>query len=680
MFTQSIKNLTQSSAHITGGKGAALGELRAAGISVPDGFVVLSVAFDVFLNDAGLAQEIKTVLLSMNTDSLPSIMAASEKIQSLIKGAAMPDRIASEILAAFKALGVDFVAVRSSAIAEDGTGHAWAGQLESYLNSTERDVLEKVQSCWASFFTPRALLYRFENGFDVTDTAMSVVVQKMINAEKSGVAFSLHPVTQDRNQVVIEAGFGLGETIVSGMVTPDHYVVEKEPRIITTTVVHHQSHALYRNAEGGNTLVELGDAGKEQVLRTDEILQLSDLVCAIENHYGFPCDVEWAYEGGTVHVVQSRPVTTLSGSVAAHQKSIPAAPRLNEHIRLFEVSGMPFFINDTLSHTYRRLGALFFFCNGSWSSYLPVSALDITYKEAEELFASIDRFSAYKNDFEVYKQESWDFFEKTLGQESLTKEEATRFLSYLVDLHRLYIKTEFFYTDRAFAVKDDLVVARTLADIDYVKNSGREHLNKAFFGDASWISRFLDGIARQFSLDRKLASQLSHNEILALFDGQNIDIDILLSRERAYVSDHQNAIELHGAAAEDYIARMGSYQNSDAAILRGTVANGGFASGKARVFVYGYENWSTVREMVETMEQGEILVAETTSPELMLACKKASAILTNQGGMMSHAAIISRELHIPCIVGTQNATRLIKTGDEIEVHADNGEVRIKSRA
>src|SRR3989338_8342351 len=182
----------------------------------------------------------------------------------------MPEDIGKEIMEQFKKLGAKYVAVRSSATAEDSGEAAWAGQLDSFLNTTEKDVLDKVKHCWASLFTPRAIFYRFEKDLHKTKISVAVVVQKMVNSEKSGIAFSVHPVTQDYNQLIIEGGLGLGEAIVSGSVTPDSYIVEKEPRRLIEKNVSEQGKGLYRKEGGGNEWKELGQAGSEQKLRSEE--------------------------------------------------------------------------------------------------------------------------------------------------------------------------------------------------------------------------------------------------------------------------------------------------------------------------------------------------------------------------------------------------------------------------
>ncbi len=311
---KSISELTREDVGLAGGKGASLGEMTRAGLPVPPGFVILSTAFEKFLKETDLNIEIESILDSVNHEEMHTIEGASEKIGALILGAEMPKDIAGEIQYFFKNLNSKYIAVRSSATAEDSASAAWAGQLESYLNTTEANLLENVKKCWASLFTPRAIFYRFEKNLHKQKISVAVVVQKMVESEKSGIAFSVHPVTQDRNQLIIEAGFGLGEAIVSGQITPDSYVVEKEPRKIIDINVSQQERGLYRKENGGNEWRDLGEKGQGQVLDKTQILELSKIVLGIENHYGFPCDIEWAFEKGKFYITQSRPITTLQNS------------------------------------------------------------------------------------------------------------------------------------------------------------------------------------------------------------------------------------------------------------------------------------------------------------------------------------------------------------------------------
>lgn len=312
-FTREFKKLKSTDVMLAGGKGASLGEMTQASIPVPSGFVILSVAFERFIEETDLNVEIDAALHLVNHKEIHTVENASEKIKALILGAEMPEDIAKEIERYFRELNAEYVAVRSSATAEDSSTAAWAGQLESYLNTTEKTLLENVKKCWASLFTPRAIFYRFEKELHKQKISVAVVVQKMVESEMAGVAFSVHPVTQDRNQLVIEAGFGLGEAVVSGQITPDNYVIEKEPRKIIDINVNTQTKGLYKSEEGGSEWRKIPDPkGSSQVLTEKQIMDLSELIILVEKHYNFPCDIEWVYKDGKFYIVQSRPITTLT--------------------------------------------------------------------------------------------------------------------------------------------------------------------------------------------------------------------------------------------------------------------------------------------------------------------------------------------------------------------------------
>lgn len=311
-FVIPFTGLYKENVDIAGGKGASLGEMTQAGIPVPPGFVVTAPAFDRFVEETDLNVEIDAILGRVNVQDINTIEQASEQIHALILNVAFPEDLGTSIVEQFRSLNTDYVAVRSSATAEDGAEAAWAGQLESYLNTNEANLLTNVRRCWASLFTPRAIFYRFEKGFDKTHVSVAVVVQTMVQSDISGIAFSVHPVTQDYNQMIIEAGWGLGEAVVSGQITPDSYVVEKEPRNILDINVADQERMLVRKHEGGNEWVDVEMNKKTaQKLSGRQIIELSDIIMRIEQHYGFPCDIEWAVHNSAMYIVQSRPITTL---------------------------------------------------------------------------------------------------------------------------------------------------------------------------------------------------------------------------------------------------------------------------------------------------------------------------------------------------------------------------------
>lgn len=321
-FTKIFKELDKKSVDIAGGKGASLGEMLNNGISVPDGFVILASTFDQFIKEADINIEIEAELAKVNKDDMNSVDNASRVIQSLILKSKIPENIGDEILKQYKKSfyakatkddqGERLVAVRSSATAEDSSTASWAGELDSYLCVTEENLMESVRKCWASLFTPRAIFYRIEKGMSKTRVSVAVVIQKMINSEVSGITFTVHPVTSDKDQMIIEAGYGLGEAIVGGLITPDSYVINKKTKEILDINIAVQDIKIVRQSKG---LTQKSKTEKEehksQKLNSKQILELAEICIKIEKHYKFPCDIEWAFAKNKFYIVQSRPITTL---------------------------------------------------------------------------------------------------------------------------------------------------------------------------------------------------------------------------------------------------------------------------------------------------------------------------------------------------------------------------------
>lgn len=313
MFTKKFEQLSKKDTAIAGGKGASLGEMTQAGIPVPGGFVVLASAFDRFMEETGLKSQIDALLSSVNTDEMHSVEVASEKIRAIIAETPFPVDIGEKIKESFSELGARYVAVRSSATAEDSSTTSWAGELETYLNIEKDEVLESVKNCWSSLYTPRAIFYRFEHKLHETKVSVAVVVQKMVESEVSGICFTVHPVTEDRNQMVIEAGFGLGEAIVGGLITPDTYVIDKSSLELLDKYVSEQEIMIAKTSKEGAGEVKVPESHREiQKIDDDKIKRLSEICLKIEKHYAFPCDIEWAMENNRFYITQSRPITTLS--------------------------------------------------------------------------------------------------------------------------------------------------------------------------------------------------------------------------------------------------------------------------------------------------------------------------------------------------------------------------------
>ncbi|WP_159902386.1 pyruvate, water dikinase [Salinirussus salinus] len=305
-----------------GGKAASLGELTAADLPVPPAFVVTADTYRSFIEETGIDGELFEAV-DVDTDDSKALAEAAEHASELIRETPIPESIREEVMAAYEEIGDDApVAVRSSATAEDLPDASFAGQQETFLNVTGEALLERVRECWASLFTQRAIYYRQEQGFahDVVDIA--VVVQRMVDADKSGVMFTSHPST-GAGVITIEAAWGLGEAVVSGAVTPDNYVIDRETGALRETTVAQKKVMHVRDPETGETVERevSEDRRGSRVLGEEELEELRALGEEIEAHYGEPQDVEWAIEDGEVYLLQSRPITTIAegaeeGSVA----------------------------------------------------------------------------------------------------------------------------------------------------------------------------------------------------------------------------------------------------------------------------------------------------------------------------------------------------------------------------
>ena len=317
MFTLPFSKISKKDAKIAGGKGASLGEmafrLGSKQVLVSPGFVVNASAFERFLAETDINVEIDAMWDRINVESIDSVEENSKIIRTFILNEKMPEDIGKEILKEFKKLKTKYVAVRSSATAEDSKIDSWAGELESYLDTTEKTLLENVKKCWASLYTPRALFYRVERNLHRKQVSVAVVIQKMIQSEISGICYTVHPVTKDRNQMIIEAGWGLGEAIVGGKITPDAYIVDKSNWGILDINLSEQKKMIVRSKTGTGieeTKVPKTKQGKQK-LDNKKIIELAKICNEIEKHYKSPQDIEWAMKQNKLYIVQSRPITTL---------------------------------------------------------------------------------------------------------------------------------------------------------------------------------------------------------------------------------------------------------------------------------------------------------------------------------------------------------------------------------
>jgi len=782
-----IKNFTQISkkdTEIAGGKGASLGEMTQAEIPVPEGFIILSNTFDRFIEETDLNVEIDAALDTVDIKEVHTVENASEKIQTMILSKEIPEDIKTEILNFYKRLNCKFVAVRSSATSEDSASAAWAGQLDSFLNTIKDTLLENVKKCWASLFTPRAIFYRFEKNLRKDKISVPVVVQKMVDSEESGIAFSVHPVTQDKNQIIIEAGFGLGEAIVSGSITPDSYVVDKQEFSILDINVNEQTKALYKKTKGGNEWKDLGERGKKQVLNEKEIIELSKLIVKIENHYGFPCDIEWAKKNGKFYIVQSRPITTikkeeydnycielLKKNIEADYKEFISKYLKEEWIKVgsWKVPRIAFDIFNCSQSKYYL--AKYGIKDIPPIKYLTIEndvfvakkELDLINKNVFALVDSedydfIDKFEKLQSKFRseikkelklLEKSESLNasliisiiekiltilvvfeilrdmsnFFEEAISKrfkelnilpvplpELLNKDTESDTYKLNNEISKLSLNEEkisekidgliknygylnqYFLSGEGYSEKDILeqIKKTEKKQISHKKHNFKDQKLKKLIELMNRFSivRFLNNeitnkavfqlkesileIAKKNSLSYKEVLTLPLEEFYNLLNQKKVILDKKMwGTEVIVISTNKNYIlspKYFSRFKKEYV----NIKHSNVKEISGTPTFEGFVRGKAKI-VLGSEDFHKFKD-------GDILVCSMTDPNYVPLMKKASAFITDIGGILCHAAIISRELRKPCIIGTKIATKVISDNDLIEVNSTTGKIRILKKS
>lgn len=302
-----FKEISKSDIGSVGGKGASLGELFDL-VPIPDGFCISAQAYETAISH--VKDEVMRNL-EIDIEDNDALESSAEKAQSLIKSCTIAEGLHQEIVNAYNKLGGGFVAVRSSATAEDLPGASFAGQQSTFLNVRGEDsLLNAVLECWASLYTPRAIYYREKNGFKHEDVLISVVVQKMVDSDCAGVMFTINPVTNNTSEVLIEGNYGLGESVVSGQVTPDTYILRKEDGKMLQKNIAEKLWGLFRGENGENFRKSMSEPNR-QLLSEQVLAGLVELGKKIEGHYKAPQDIEWAIEKGSIYIVQARPVTTF---------------------------------------------------------------------------------------------------------------------------------------------------------------------------------------------------------------------------------------------------------------------------------------------------------------------------------------------------------------------------------
>jgi phosphohistidine swiveling domain-containing protein len=670
-FVRTLDEVDGNQIAVAGGKGASLGELVHAGAPVPPAFIVTSAAFEAFMRSADPEGEVSRIVQQVDAGALEPA-AASERVFSLLGRCAPTPDVASAIREAVDALGSRRLCVRSSATCEDSGSSAWAGQLDTYLAVEPAEVLEKVRACWLSIFGESPLAYGAAHGYGAGSFAVAVVVQEMVPSEIAGIGFSVHPVTQEPDVMLIEACLGLGEAIVSGQIAPDRYVVEKGKREIAEHRVGRQKKGLFARDGGEPAWRALREDGARAKLTDAQALEYAELLARIEDHYGFPVDTEWAHADGEFKLLQARPITTLAPEYREPviDAGVDWQPLIRRPMSLLEISTWSHWVdaehaNKALDTASDKVAAIqdasdiaTLLLEASFGARV-TTHIEALYREDRAKLVEL-----LEHGREVYHatgariergvrptlDESCELFIEalqftgaipflTLGAE-LGDEEITRIAE------NLRAETLYPVVEREFVVP---------AAVDRVRELGFSAPEQAA-QVATW-RELREGRLDRDTLEARWA---------AVQRGQRFVFQLLPGGEHVrFVS--QTGYLLMRAAHQRELATPTSNE------IQGQAAWPGVHRGRARVVL-------TPDAVGQTIEDGEVLISIQSSPALMPLLTQAGGIVTDEGGVACHAAIICRELKIPTLIGTDTATQTIRTGDLVEVDAYAQVVRILERA
>lgn len=733
---ENLNKATYEDISLVGGKAASLGELLQADLPVPAGFVVTTDAF--------------------RTDMTPDVVR--------------------QIQEEFDKLGAPRVAVRSSAVAEDSADASWAGQLESYLNVTKDGLIEAVSKCWRSIESNRAKHYADEHNVNKADRAVAVVVQQMVDSEISGVMFTANPITGSRDEIMIEAVYGLGEMIVQGMVTPESIVTDKVGNVMTRSHHRQTKQLVYKNGE--NREIEVDSKLQDKEILTDkQIKELLDLAQKIEKHYGSPQDIEWAHANGEFYIVQSRPITTLP------DQSVAPFVSGAELFRWGPIRGYYFLISDYVTVCYEYLPrrypkeyfpeTLLLFRDKQmvWLSDLEAwlraarrvfqeyiedagrlkqmrqewqKAVDeLTQVQINVIPARLEKLS--DKDFiavwEDFYNAMMNFWVSTLlpelgnyGAPGVLKEDLS---TYITDEEELIRAQEVlttpeelsFYQQEEFQLIETTDLSAHQAKYFWLKNSYGHVgvLDESFFRDRQaeliksvkapsqqelkqkvraaktkmqkqyglpgslmrraklisdnviWQDHRKRIMSENFHYKKLLLGELArrvHVEFNGLLNIGFADAIELLKGDTFHkrgfyhgVQFQKSLTDLSSKQVETYWDDYAHHKTENINAIHGTVASKGkqnITRGKVRVLHSSHD----------VLESGEILVTAMTSPGYVFAMRQAAGVITDIGGLTSHAAIVAREIGVPCIVGTKIATQVLKTGDMVEIDTTKGTIKI----
>ncbi|HZV69807.1 MAG TPA: PEP/pyruvate-binding domain-containing protein [Saprospiraceae bacterium] len=657
-LTQDIHQSNRETIQLLGNKGYFLIKLIKNGINVPKGFIILETAYKLFLKQSLIEPEINRLLNGLNASSNQTkISTVSKRLQRLILNPTIPLEIKHQINVSLKGLGVNTIAIRSSATVEDNNESAWAGIFDSFIGVSRHKLFLTVKKCWASLYNERALTYALNKKLNFKNFSIAIIVQELIEGDISGVGFTMSPVTKKKNQIVVESTLGRGVHLMSGNITPTLYTIDK----IKSKIIEK------------NTKLTI----KTQHLDSLKISQLASIACEIENIFNCPQDFEWTYRNNVLYILQARPITTPNKINIIPDELFNI--RKNDYKIIYSSKGLPYLYEDLINNNYIKWNNLIICEKGGDVVFANKSSLIEIEKIGIKM--SFIVLNKYLEEINYFFDQAEKLLLKLDKYKTISSQNIKICFDIFNNLLRLYGYFDSLYWEKLY--NEILLKLRFSKKINFIqlnKNIIRDKLNNLFFVETGLFKVVLNKLSLQFSIPIKDLYWYKENEVLGLFEQNLIATKLLKSRKQCsifYRSSNNNVFSFEGLEAQRLTKLFLGEQVQKVNILKGTVANN---VGVVRGFVYkiirDYNNSIITEKIINNMKKGQILISDTTDPELNKAIIKASALVTDIGGMLSHAAISAREFNIPCIVGVGNATEILNNGDFIEVDSKHGIIKL----
>ena len=662
-----------------GGKGASLGELIQAKAPVPPGFVVSSCAFREYFFQGEPKRAVVDVIQRLIANQL-SLAQARAEIQSCLEEVCFPEPLEVAVRQATDEMQLKRVSVRSSATCEDSATSAWADQLETWLDVSPDEITKRIRDCWLSLFSESALAYGATHGYASGEIAVAVVIQQMVASEISGIGFSVHPVTQEPDIQLIEACLGLGEAIVSGRIVPDQFIVERDSFQILESVIGEQKEALWLG--DGNTKPvwqELDGRGSQPKISTSQVREYAGILARLHNHYGHPIDTEWAIENGNFQILQARPITTLAAEYdqSLFDQSLEWHFCVRRPFFLLAASILPYWMDAR--HADHTLGT---HLNEALLIQDETGMMNLfsSQKSADEF---LDRIGyLFQND----REEIIRILRYGLGIYAQGSAVIEQGVSGFADLAEL----EDFFADVAQHTTVFPAWLLTYIELHQIDDPEVRSLAEQIRSHSLYpvIERkLLQPLAKQ-TAERLGFSQPDRACDLVLWSELKqglVTRELLETRLQSVDSGERYIFQLldgqesfHLVSQTGYLlTRLAKQRQSlpvgDSNELTGQAAWPGIFRGRARVVL-------SLDSQGFSVQADEVLVSIQSNPALLPLMKTCGAIVTDDGGIACHAAILARELKKPTLIGTGRATKMIQDGDLIEVDTYAQVVRILEQA